>query len=378
MRRIFRERGLTMPPVTHPIVPEKPTRPREPKAYSSIALTFIRLLLDAERDNLPYLLVFEDDAYPCTDPQGKLDKIIEENPLPDDCGLLCLGDCNGFSRYRGRHTILLHACKNPYTPLVPNSAENKGSHAYVVFRPAFIPLVQAISSFGVTDMSLSRICNHCNLRAYGLFFDPLFTQHRFDGGNDPTPAHLCPEFFFSRKNELDARFPRPTQQTRLLANAAPRFWVLANANKFDAKKLPIAPDDVLVFLNRAKPFDKLRHLSNRRILIVRRNARDKNWFIPYGKDKELFSLFEDVLLLSDKALAKERPWFNAYKRATNSASPTTGWIAYHLLRDEYPESEIVLVNFMPEGENGSYKWYKHAWQYEADYYRKHNIPIILT
>ena len=377
MRRIFRERGLTMPPVTHPIIPEKPTRPKEPKAYSSLALTFIRLILEAEKDGLPYLIIFEDDAFPCSDPQGKLDALLAEHPLPTDCGLLCLGDANGNSRYRGRHTILLTECQKPYTPLVPNHAENKGSHAFVVFRPAMIPLVQAIASFGVTDMSFSRIRNHCDLRAYGIFFDPLFSQHRYNGGNDPTPAQLFPEYFIHHKSELDKRFPRPTQQTRLLAKPACRIWLFANAPKGDFRSLGIEPDDLLVFLNRAKPFEHLRDLPNRRILIVRRNSREKNWFIPYGKEKEIFRLFEDVLLLSDKALTKERKWFTEYKNATNNASPTTGWIAYHLLRDEYPEAEITLVNFKPDGDNGSYKWYKHDWKYEAEYYRKHNIPILV-
>lgn len=51
-----------MPPVTYPIIPEKPTRPREPKAYSRLALTFIRLILEAEKDGLPYLIIYEDDA----------------------------------------------------------------------------------------------------------------------------------------------------------------------------------------------------------------------------------------------------------------------------------------------------------------------------
>lgn len=373
MRRIFHERGLNMPPVTYPIVPEKPTRPREPKAYSSLALTFIRLILEAEKEGLPYLIIFEDDAYPCADPQGTLDKLLAERPLPADCGLLCLGDCNGVSRFRGRHTILLEECLNPYTPLVPNHAENKGSHAFVVFRPAMIPFVQAIASFGVTDMSFSRIRNHCDLRAYGIFFDPIFSQHRFNGGNDPEPACRYSEYHLQHKKELDKRFPRPTMQTRLLSKAAPRFWLFANNPKVDAAELGIVPDDVLVFLNRAKPYEHLKHLPNRKLLIVRRNARDKNWFIPYGKEKEIFSLFEDVLLLSDKALAKERKWFNEYKSATNNASPTTGWIAYRLLRDDYPEAEVALVNFKPDGNNGSYKWHKHDWQYEAEYYRKHNV-----
>jgi len=35
----------------------------------------------------------------------------------------------------------------------------------------------------------------------------------------------------------------------------------------------------------------------------------------------------------------------------------------------------VSCNFLPDGDNGSYKWYKHDWQYEAEYYRKHEVPI---
>ena len=66
---------------------------------------------------------------------------------------------------------------------------------------------------------------------------------------------------------------------------------------------------------------------------------------------------------------------NEYKSATNNASPTTGWIAYHLLHDDFPNAEVVLVNFKPDGNNGSYKWYKHDWHYEAEYYRKHKVPI---
>lgn len=37
--------------------------------------------------------------------------------------------------------------------------------------------------------------------------------------------------------------------------------------------------------------------------------------------------------------------------------------------------EVVLVNFKPDGDNGSYKWQKHDWHYEAEYYRKHEVPI---
>ena len=50
-------------------------------------------------------------------------------------------------------------------------------------------------------------------------------------------------------------------------------------------------------------------------------------------------------------------------------------ISYQLLREQYPDAEVALVNFLPDGDNGSYKWHKHDWQYEAEYYRKHEVPI---
>ena len=39
------------------------------------------------------------------------------------------------------------------------------------------------------------------------------------------------------------------------------------------------------------------------------------------------------------------------------------------------DAEVVLVNFNPDGDNGSYKWHKHDWQCEAEYYRKHEVLI---
>ena len=36
----------------------------------------------------------------------------------------------------------------------------------------------------------------------------------------------------------------------------------------------------------------------------------------------------------------------------------------------------MLVNFKPDGDNGSYKWQKHDWHYEAEYYHKHEVPIM--
>ena len=52
------------------------------------------------------------------------------------------------------------------------------------------------------------------------------------------------------------------------------------------------------------------------------------------------------------------------------------------LLTKYSESNIRIrmvepVHFKPDGDNGSYKWQKHDWHYEAEYYRKHEVPIMI-
>lgn len=136
------------------------------------------------------------------DAQGELDRLLEEHPLPADCGILALGDINGVSRYRGVQTLLLPDCAEVYTRLEPGRAENKGSHALVVLRKAFLAYAQAIVENGVTDCATSRIGRYGDLAAYGLFRHPLFTQHKFpDGG------HRLPELFaYNGRAGLEERF----------------------------------------------------------------------------------------------------------------------------------------------------------------------------
>ena len=373
-RRIFAERGLSFPAIKPPIRVSAPTHAGEPRAYSGLALNFIERLLEAHAQGLPYCVIYEDDAYPCSNPQEKLNSILSSHPLPADCGILCLGDINGVSRYRGKQTLLLHQCSAPYTQLVPSTAENKGSHALVVFAAANIPYAQAIAQCGVTDVAISRICRYSDLHAYGLFFDPLFTQHNYQGGKAPSTPHRLPEFFAARNISPSSRFPAPKNQTRLLLPQASRFLVFSNAPNKDLQRADVRDGDVLVFLNKAVDFEHFARSNNPRLLISRSKAGHKGeWFLPTNHADHLSTLYDDFLLLSDDALAAERPWYGEYKEATGGKIPTTGWITYRLLRDHYPTAEIELIGFNPAGENGCYKWPRHAWQYEAQYYRDNNV-----
>ena len=194
-RRLFRAAGLALPTPAQPLVPAKPTRTREPSAYSGLALNFIEMLFTAYRAGWPYVLFFEDDAAPCPQPQEKLDDFLAAHPLPDDCGILCLGDMNGVSRVRGSQTLLLKDCSQTFTPLVPGTAENKGSHALLILRRAMLPYIQAIIENGVTDLATSRICRYGDCRAYGLFHLPLFLQHRFEAADAAQLPYRKPELY---------------------------------------------------------------------------------------------------------------------------------------------------------------------------------------
>ncbi|MDO5450492.1 MAG: hypothetical protein Q4F30_06355 [Akkermansia sp.] len=369
LRRLFAERGIK-PPRFVQGRRVKPTRPGEPAAYSGLALDFIEALLEADRRAQPFLLIYEDDAFPCADPQGELERLLAAHPLPADCGILALGDINGVSRVRGRQTLLLPDCAPVYTRLEPGVAENKGSHALLIFRRAFIPYAQAIIENGVTDCATSRICRYADISAYGLFRHPLFTQHKFpDGG------HRLPELFaYNGRAGLEEMFPNPTALTRVLLPDEPRrFWVLSNAPGKDLNRLALAEGEALVFLNRAVDWPQAQGLPLRKIALCRRNARSQGeWFLPKAGGLEGF---DDMLLLTDRVVEAEHAWMKDYRHATGY-HPTTGWIAYRLLREQFPAARITLVDFLPDGDIGTYKWPRHAWGWEAEFYRKHGVEVV--
>ena len=380
MKRAFADRGLVYPKLRNPIQVSVATRANEPKAYSALALNFLELLFEAHAQVLPYIVIFEDDAYPCGNPQVELDAILATHPLPADCGILCLGDINGVSIYRGKQTLLLEDCTEPYTRLIPGIAENKGSHALVVFRDAYMPFAQAIINNGVTDLAISRISSFSSLHAYGLFFSPLFVQHNDNGYYSHWAAlrpYRLPESYASRALCITERFPKMNNLTKIALSGASRFLVFSNSPDKDIACLRIQPDDVLVLLNRAVDDASLRKMPNRKVLIARGNAdRKGEWFLPWGLEKSVFSMYDDVLLLSDNALAQERLWYRVYRNETDGSFPSTGWIAYKILNDDFPDSEVVLVDFNPGDDVGTYKWPKHAWNYEAEYYKTHRVKLL--
>ena len=74
-------------------------------------------------------------------------------------------------------------------------------------------------------------------------------------------------------------------------------------------------------------------LPVRKIAFCRRNARSRGeWFLPKAGGLEGF---DDMLLLTDRVVEAEQAWMKDYRHATGY-HPTTGWIAYRLLREQFP------------------------------------------
>lgn len=373
-RRLFRSQGLAIPQVQEMMRLQNATRNKEPLAYSEIAINFIDCLLSAYHKKLPYVILYEDDATPCAHPQEKLDAFLSKHPLPPDIGILALGDINGVSIVRGKETLLLSECAETYTLLVPGKSENKGSHALVVFREAMLAYVQAIIECGVVDMATSRICRYGNKKAYGLFFHPIFLQHRFGQPNDKKTPYRTPELYAGKPGRAVEMFPLCNNLTRLyMEKPVKRFFIFSNAPNKDISSLNFTPDDVAVLLNHAVDFDSLHGV--RKILIGRKNAKADNWFLPDGQQNKLSQLYEDFLLPLDPELSSERPWYNEYRRATG-LYPSTGWLTWQLLCEDFPDAEISLVDFCPAGDIGTYKWPQHSWSYEAKDYARKGAKII--
>lgn len=372
-RRMFWERGLAVPQCRPPLRVSTPTRSGEPKAYSGLALNFIEALFLAYRKGWSYVLFFEDDATPCDKPQERLSAFLAENPLPDDCGILALGDINGASRYRGRQTLLLKDCAPAYTPLVPGRAENKGSHALCIFRQAMMPFCQAIIECGVTDLAISRISRYCGLRAFGLFHLPLFMQRRDGAAHEP--SFRSAEAFMGAPASLRREYPPFSRLTRFHpVQEVRRFFVFSNAPQKDLSSLVLGEKDVAVLLNRAA--DRLTLGSTRKMLFARHNAnRPGTWFLPEGSEDTLSDEYEDFLLPQDSELAKERLWFREYREQTGLL-PSSGWVAWKMLQEDFPEAEVILVDFDPAGDIGTFKWSRHAWHFEAQSYREGGAKII--
>lgn len=148
-----------------------------------------------------------------------------------------------------------------------------------------------------------------------------------------------------------------------------RAVILSNLDTYDARQV-LDENDWAIHLNTAKHKYEAYDVWGVRHGLIVRHINEKNGIRWCGPDS--YFGFWHVLFWHGNLM--KRDWLTEYVEKTNGKWPTTGFVAYHLAKEEF-NGPIVLVGFKPREDIGT-KWDGHAWDYEADYYEKNGVTII--
>lgn len=120
MQNIFNKSGLKLPkvfPASHN---------SDLSGQYNCILSHVQIIRAAKAFNLPFVVIFEDDAYPCKQIVLKLIEVFSD--IPDDTTILLLGWSNEAKPY-GRQKF--NEKYNKITQII------SGSHAYVIFNNGY-------------------------------------------------------------------------------------------------------------------------------------------------------------------------------------------------------------------------------------------------
>ncbi len=154
-----------------------------------------------------------------------------------------------------------------------------------------------------------------------------------------------------------------------------RVVVLSNVTTgFNPDMLPLAAGDLVIHCNHARhTAAAMRVQGTRHWLLVRhgkgRDPRGWHWYHDGG-----FDGFERVFFVDDATMMRPFRWWREF-RAITAKSPTTGFIAANIIRESAPHLPLILGGFEPGVRHGTPQWDGHAWQVEADWYKRHRFTL---
>ena len=134
----------------------------------------ISLIMIARTLNLPWITIYEDDAFPRPDVLWWFEKI--KSYVPNDCGLLKIGSS---SIRRG------HRAVNDYIFETQGDGVSFGSHAYIIRRECYDSFLEYLEDARVPDVAMSfKYFKNNKYKSYGLFLNcMLFAQKNIDTDN---------------------------------------------------------------------------------------------------------------------------------------------------------------------------------------------------
>jgi len=160
-----------------------------------------------------------------------------------------------------------------------------------------------------------------------------------------------------------------------------KVYLISNYYKMKECNININDDDLVILFNHSFPikFNKIKNHKNKWIFI-RANSKGYWGFDELIKNHDLY---KKVILIGERTNSIEKlklngikfeiintPNIESYKK---DKSPTSGFIGYLNIKDEYKIEDIILVNFTGKGSNGGDGWSRHDYKFEQEYYKNKNI-----
>ena len=158
----------------------------------------------------------------------------------------------------------------------------------------------------------------------------------------------------------------------LLPPGVRRVVIFSNVPGVAARAV-LQPGDWAVHINRARHFTAARDAPGVTHTLVVRRGKDRAGGGPIWFDPPSTAGFTQVLHVQDVPMRSRRRWWQEYCREHPGKCPTTGFICWHLAQEAAPGLPVVLVGFNPGVDCGTYRWPGHAWEYEAEVYKRMKV-----
>ena len=234
-------------------------------------------ILTAKKKNWPYVLVFEDDAYPINGIVDEMQNCLDE--LPDDCQVLSFG------------TIFLWdvqgECGNFW-----RSYKSYGSQAYVVFKSAYDKYIQMLDEAPEGDGAFYSRKDY--ILQKDAFFIPkknLFIQYSESNGVNNNSGYVYLDA--SKVYPKDGKLIVPSDKTIPPGRAVAMGFPDADEIKVGRWKAPnIANDDPLVFATVNAGTNTFTNITIKSILKFHPNAKVFVFDVP-RKPEDRFTFIDD-------------------------------------------------------------------------------------
>ena len=166
-----------------------------------------------------------------------------------------------------------------------------------------------------------------------------------------------------------------------------KIFIISNYYKINKNIFNlIKNEDIVVFMNNAyhdnKFFDE-----KKKLLFIRKKKTDEYWGYKENYNNRYNKIYfidgneTNIYYKYNKDNCEKIFLPNNISRFnieyTINKEPTTGFIAYLHLKNEYPQADICLIGFTGESSNLSgHVWEFHDYKFEQNYYKVNNIKLL--